>query len=127
MIAERLPNGARSGDAGQAGVRQPCSRSGDAAETLEHRVRAWLRCRLGHDWDGCRCARCGKLRDALHHWNGCKCKHCGATRDEQHDWDGRECKRCGRIDELYGMDEYCRRGEHAWELWTCGICGASRK
>ena len=42
---------------------------------------------LIHKWDGCKCTRCGKVRDEQHNWSGCKCTVCGKTRDEQHDWD----------------------------------------
>jgi hypothetical protein len=31
-----------------------------------------------------------------HQWNGCKCDRCGKTRDEQHDWDGAHCKICSK-------------------------------
>ncbi|WP_222424137.1 hypothetical protein, partial [Desulfamplus magnetovallimortis] len=44
---------------------------------------------MTHDWDGCkcrRCGRCGEIRDEQHDWDGCKCRRCGEIRDEQHDW-----------------------------------------
>ncbi len=33
-----------------------------------------------HDWQGCKCSRCGKER---HQWNGCVCARCGK---ERHNW-----------------------------------------
>ena len=56
-----------------------------------------LKCLLGHKWNGCKCGRCGKIRNEQHDWDGCKCKQCGKTRDEQHDQNGCMCKRCGKI------------------------------
>ena len=31
----------------------------------------------GHKWNGCKCSRCGELRDEQHDWNGCTCRVCG--------------------------------------------------
>ena len=39
-----------------------------------------------HKWNGCRCEKCGKIRDKEHDWNGCKCRKCGQTRNEGHDF-----------------------------------------
>ena|GEM_PF-3335918 len=49
-----------------------------------------------HDWDGCKCKRCGKRQNKDHVWNGCKCNRCGKTRNEQHDWNNCMCNRCGK-------------------------------
>ena len=75
-----------------------------------------LKCLFGHKWDGCKCERCGKLRDEQHDWEGCKCKRCGKIRDEQHDWNGRKCKGCGKersINEItdQGILEYIARND----------------
>ena len=61
-----------------------------------------------HDWNGCKCKRCGKRRNTQHDWNGCRCKHCGKTRDEQHDWNDCMCDRCGK--------PRTKDIEHQWEL-----------
>lgn len=46
-----------------------------------------LKCRLfGHSWKGCKCGRCGEIRDEEHSWSGCTCITCGKTRDQDHDW-----------------------------------------
>ena len=72
-----------------------------------------LKCLFSHQWNGCKCERCGKIRGeghrferiqntydekcsicgktqkitCTHHsWKGCICKNCGVTRDEQHNW-----------------------------------------
>lgn len=39
---------------------------------------------LIHKWDGCKCSRCGKVRDEQHAWIGCKCSRCGK---EDQVWD----------------------------------------
>ena len=70
-----------------------------------------------HDWDGCRCRRCGFMGDEQqHNWDGCKCKSCGRTRDEEHDWDGCVCKRCNKK----------RDKEHDWDGCKCKSCGKTR-
>ena len=47
------------------------------------------KCReFGHDWDGCKCERCGQTRDEAHDWDGCTCRKCGL---EQHDWEYHSC------------------------------------
>ena len=86
-----------------------------------------------HKWDGCKCKRCGKIRDKHHDWGACSCKHCGAlrnehewegctckrcgeTRDKQHSWDGCKCKRCGKT----------RDEQHDWDGCVCTLCGAKR-
>jgi len=79
-----------------------------------------LRCLFGHQWNGCKCKRCGETRDVEHNyiavngkciekcsicgkqcsiehkWNGCKCEICG---DEKHHWDKKKgvCVNCGKI------------------------------
>lgn len=36
-----------------------------------------MACLLGHKWNGCKCERCGKVRDSCHSWEGCVCGACG--------------------------------------------------
>jgi len=94
-----------------------------------------IKCLFGHQWNGCKCEKCGKERDTEHKWNGCKCEICGKTRDEghsyktanekciekcsicgkeriiEHKWNGCKCERCG---------EYL----HHWdENGKCKVCG----
>jgi len=78
-----------------------------------------LKCLFGHQWNGCKCERCGEIRDEQHDWNGCKCKRCGKTRDEQHDWDlcKGKCKRCGKT----------QPKQHDWDGCKCKRCGETRK
>ena len=45
-----------------------------------------LSCIFGHRWNGCKCARCGEVRDTGHEFNGCTCKYCGLRRDTGHDF-----------------------------------------
>jgi len=59
-----------------------------------------LKCLLGiHEWNGCKCTRCGTMRDKGHHWDGCICSKCGKIRHSDHDWraDCEKCARCGTI------------------------------
>ena len=81
-------------------------------------------CRLGkHKWHGCKCEKCGTVRDTGHEfyrgssygrrpsctceicgkvidrnhcWFGCKCGACGKVRDEQHDFKNGVCTQCGK-------------------------------
>ena len=60
-----------------------------------------LKCLFGHQWNGCKCVKCGTIRDEGHNWEGCKCSLCGKVRDEQHIWgryrgytDDCKCTRC---------------------------------
>ena len=72
-----------------------------------------------HDWDGCKCKRCGTVRNEGHEWDGCKCKRCGETRDEQHEWAGCSCNRCG-AEKAHDWDGCkCKRcgKEHDWKCW----------
>ena len=61
-----------------------------------------LSCLLGHQWNGCKCARCGAERNEGHNFkpvpNACreKCAVCGKERDTEHVWQGCVCSRCGR-------------------------------
>ena len=47
-----------------------------------------------HDWDGCKCRRCGKTRDEQHDWDRCKCKRCGEINPDMHEWVGCICTFC---------------------------------
>lgn len=49
----------------------------------------------GHAWAGCKCERCGTVRDEEHSWNRCKCEVCGAVRDVDHVWTDNGCETCG--------------------------------
>ena len=77
-----------------------------------------------------------------HDWDGCKCKRCGDTRNEQHDWDGCKCKRCGKIehdwklikrdvsdsesDEWYGGHSVTLTTTRTDEYYRCRKCGKER-
>ena len=53
---------------------------------------------MQHDWDGCKCSKCGKTRDEQHDWSDdCeKCSKCGKIRSEQHAWIKNKCSKCGK-------------------------------
>mgnify|MGYP000893329743 CR=1 FL=1 len=97
-------------------------------------------CILGHKWNGCKCERCGKVRDKEHQWDACRgecticrkkckveheyfidpktckmtCKKCGHTTGQvYHEWDGCICRRCGAT------------GDYAHDMngCTCRRCG----
>ena len=38
-----------------------------------------LKCVFGHQWNGCKCVKCEKVRDEGHDWVDSKCKKCGKT------------------------------------------------
>jgi len=83
-----------------------------------------MACLFGHKWNGCKCDKCGKIRDERHDWTNptrCKCTICGKTQDighvytktteckaickicgkttpaVYHNWDGDKCIDCGKI------------------------------
>ncbi len=60
---------------------------------------------FGHEWDGCKCRRCGVKRDEQHEWKGCRCARCGARRDEQHRWQGLRCLECGKERSVTEIDD----------------------
>ena len=78
-----------------------------------------LLCLFSHKWDGCKCYRCGEIRNEEHKWNGCKCERCYETRDEEHKWillEGKcveKCFVCGKK----------RIVKHKWDGCKCEWCG----
>jgi formylglycine-generating enzyme len=113
-----------------------------------------IKCLLGfHDWEGCKCSLCGKIRDEQHDWsNDCeecskcgqtrtdthdwsknceKCSICGKTRDDHHKWNGCKCSVCEKVrDQLHNWDgckcafcEKVRDEQHKWDGCTCSVCG----
>jgi len=85
-----------------------------------------LKCLFGgHQWNGCKCERCGTTRDERHKWvrleNKCieKCSICGKERDVEHKWvllGGKcieECSICSKQ----------RSIEHKWNNGKCSRCG----
>ena len=78
-----------------------------------------IKCAIGiHKWTGCKCGKCGKVRDKNHKWGGCKCWDCGKTREQDHNWirDCEKCDRCGQV----------RTGVHLWNGCTCTKCDKAR-
>jgi len=82
----------------------------------------------GHKWVGCKCTRCGEVRDTEHDFqsvpNKCqeKCSVCEKTIDIEHQYKNvensciEECVVCGSK----------RKTEHHWKNDTCEICGAKK-
>jgi hypothetical protein len=93
-------------------------------------------CFLFHKWNGCRCSRCGKVRDNKHEWGGCMCSRCGKKRFEQHEWDlcKGECIQCGakNIEKHEWKGCMCSRcgkkrdEQHKWDESHCSRCGIER-
>lgn len=86
---------------------------------------------LFHDWNGCKCTLCGKVRNQEHDWNriGCKCKRCGMENPEKHIWDKATCtcKGCGKHHDWDGCTcRICGETNHSWDGCTCRTCGATR-
>lgn len=79
-----------------------------------------MACIFGHKWDGCKCKKCGKVRDEGHNYQvmdgKCseKCSICGKTRELEHKWKGCMCERCGQT------------RPHKWNNNTCVQCGKTR-
>ncbi|MDR2496374.1 MAG: hypothetical protein LBD21_04525 [Tannerellaceae bacterium] len=81
-----------------------------------------IMCKFGHDWNGCKCKRCGATRDEGHDWDGCRCKLCGKG---THDWDGRRCTRCDKTAESCSN---CGGGGYVirdYDTQRCSDCGGS--
>lgn len=95
-----------------------------------------LSCLFGHKWNGCKCDRCGTVRDEGHEYKNyqndkgkCvgRCK-CGKRQELEHDWQPitgkckEECKRCGTQ----------QAKEHNWQrvegkcIYRCAVCGSER-
>jgi hypothetical protein len=57
-----------------------------------------------HEWDGCKCVRCGAIKDgdSYHRWDGCKCRVCGAKRDKEHRFQNWKCRVCGKEQNVLG-------------------------
>lgn len=80
-----------------------------------------LLCNLGlHSWEGCKCIKCGKVRDEQHSWkkDDCSiCEKCGKDIPGNHSWDGCKCKNCGKI-----LNE-----NHTWKKDDCNVCNMCGK
>ncbi|MCL2002938.1 MAG: hypothetical protein FWG72_02905 [Oscillospiraceae bacterium] len=97
-----------------------------------------MACLFGHKWDGCKCKKCGRIRDEQHERDFlCKgeCKRCGKRCKIQHDLEGCKCKNCGseKHDHRYAPDK-CRYvcskcgdspalEKHDWNKCICRVCG----
>lgn len=95
-----------------------------------------------HDWDGCRCRICNRLRpgDSDHEYDNCVCKKCGIAKgvnEQGHDWDGCKCRICksARDSGHEYVNCVCKRcwktmsaGEqgHDWNGCKCTNCAAIR-
>ncbi|MDL2289261.1 hypothetical protein LJB83_00670 [Clostridia bacterium OttesenSCG-928-F22] len=59
-----------------------------------------IRCLFGHKWNGCKCSKCGEVRNEGHNYQlqqgKCeeKCTICGAVKPVAHVWNGQNCARC---------------------------------
>jgi hypothetical protein len=82
-----------------------------------------LKCLFGHKWNGCKCERCGAVRDEEHKCvimeGKCieKCSVCGKEREIEHEWTGCKCTRCGET----------RNEGHLPDNGKCSICGIKMK
>lgn len=82
-------------------------------------------CKIGkHKWQGCKCEKCGAVRDSNHEfwnnsansWGGrrsCTCRICGKVKDADHYWIGCTCRDCGKI----------RDEQHDYKNGICTLCG----
>lgn len=107
-----------------------------------------ISCLFGHKFVGCKCARCGKVRneghvfevspDVISHVCQEKCKACGEKRVIDHQWNGCQCARCfalrdeghqfqpvqGKCEEKCSICGKTRPIEHQWNGCKCARCGA---
>jgi hypothetical protein len=105
-----------------------------------------MKCLFSHQWKGCRCERCGALRDEghvfelaenkcvevckicgkegkiSHKWKGCKCEKCDALRDEGHAFELAENK-CVEVCKICGKEG---KVSHHWKGCKCECCGEQR-
>jgi uncharacterized protein (TIGR02145 family) len=71
-----------------------------------------IKCLIGiHNWNGCKCFKCGKVRNDQHHWKKCMCTQCGKVRNEQHDLKDGLCQICGQ-----GLYKTIKIGNQGWML-----------
>lgn len=95
-----------------------------------------LKCMMGlHQWNGCKCAICKKIRKQQHTWNdtGCLCTTCG---QENHDWEdiSPESNRCvlnggEQCTECYNAPiKNCSKLPHRIYVrsFRCKKCGAEK-
>ena len=87
-----------------------------------------ISCLFGHKWNGCKCERCGKMRDEGHDFKPIpgkceeKCSICGKVRSRPHRFENCRCIICGEV----------RDSDHKWEPVpdnceeVCSICGKRR-
>lgn len=80
---------------------------------------------LFHKWDGCKCAKCGKVRDKSHNWNECECKRCGKLRNQGHIWNGCDCTVCGKFRLITDSNEVEKITEQAMLTEIINIIGHS--
>lgn len=71
-----------------------------------------IKCKkTGHLWNGCKCVRCGEIRDEKHRFDirgkdGHGCSIC-RQKTEPHVWDGCTCKVCGAVEHVYDEEGFC--------------------
>lgn len=94
-----------------------------------------------HQWKGCKCEKCGVLRDEGHVLSECKCQICHQTLHE-YKASKHYCSRCGKINpdrdvHQFIVKEYtpisficlcveCRQHIHLWKGCKCEACGVTR-
>lgn len=72
-----------------------------------------LRCLFDHKWNGCKCSRCGKIRDEQHKWNGCDCIICGKFRHLTH------YTQVGGIDDIVALEKIIKSNAYAGDTIMC--------
>ena len=100
-----------------------------------------MSCLFGHQWNSCKCVRCGKIRSYYddsylknaHHYDlaTCKCTVCGMKADSS--WDGHDWE-IANVDERNDTDDYAWMGGYFASYTTtttttdyqCKKCGATK-
>ena len=87
-----------------------------------------MACLFVHKWNGCKCAKCGKVRDKNHQYekaaNKCeeKCTVCGQVRTLQHTYE----RLGGKCEEICGSCGSVRPLLHTFNDGVCTNCGTLR-
>ena len=88
-----------------------------------------LKCLFGHQWNGCKCERCGKIRDEGHNFvpvaGKCieKCTICGKECTVSHQWNKCKCKVCGQTRITGSLNDHDFPYINGELSCTCTICG----
>ena len=93
-----------------------------------------LKCLFGHQWNGCKCERCGAIRDKGHNFvpvdGKCikKCTICGKESGIAHQWNGKKCERCGKLRDKPKLRSFGTetKGKYTYEYYAAASAEEAR-